>query len=71
LSSDNGGVVLRRRPTNARDKAFRTPCRGNRPAVGLFLLGIGGGQNYTLMLWGAGVAVILGALVILPVKSVR
>lgn len=41
------------------------------PAVGLFLLGIGGGQNYTLMLWGAGVAVILGALVILPIKSVR
>ncbi|MBO9041418.1 MFS transporter [Curtobacterium flaccumfaciens] len=41
------------------------------PAVGLFLLGIGGGGNYTLMLWGAGVAVILGALVILPIKSVR
>ncbi len=41
------------------------------PAVGLFLLGIGGGQNYTLMLWGAGVAVLLGALVILPIKSVR
>jgi MFS family permease len=41
------------------------------PAVGLFLLGIGGGQNYTLMLWGAGVAVILGALVILPIKSIR
>lgn len=41
------------------------------PAVGLFLLGIGGGQNYTLMLWGAGVAVLLGALVILPIKSVK
>jgi len=41
------------------------------PAVGLFLLGIGGGQNYTLMLWGAGVAVLLGALVILPIKKVR
>ncbi|OIH94487.1 MFS transporter [Curtobacterium sp. MCBA15_001] len=41
------------------------------PAVGLYLLGIGGGQNYTLMLWGAGVAVLLGALVILPIKSVR
>ncbi|AIV40819.1 MULTISPECIES: MFS transporter [unclassified Curtobacterium] len=41
------------------------------PAVGLFLLGLGGGQNYTLMLWGAGVAVLLGALVILPIKKVR
>ncbi|GGL10474.1 MFS family permease [Curtobacterium luteum] len=41
------------------------------PAVGLFLLGIGGGQNYTLMLWGAGVAVLLGALVIFPIKSVK
>jgi MFS family permease len=41
------------------------------PAVGLFLLGIGGGQNYTLMLWGAGIAVLLGALVILPIKSVK
>ncbi len=41
------------------------------PAAGLFLLGIGGGQNYTLMLWGAGVAVLLGALVILPIKKVR
>ncbi|WIA99538.1 MULTISPECIES: MFS transporter [unclassified Curtobacterium] len=41
------------------------------PAVGLFLLGTGGGQNYTLMLWGAGVAVLLGALVILPIKKVR
>ncbi|MCJ1714725.1 MFS transporter [Curtobacterium sp. VKM Ac-2922] len=43
------------------------------PAVGLFLLHVGStaGQNYTLMLWGAGVAVILGALVIFPIKSVR
>jgi MFS family permease len=43
------------------------------PAVGLFLLGVGSahGQNYTLMLWGAGVAVILGAIAIFPIKSVR
>jgi MFS family permease len=42
------------------------------PAVGLWLLGVGGtGENYTLMLWGAGIAVVLGALAILPIKSVR
>ncbi|GAA3342624.1 MFS transporter [Curtobacterium pusillum] len=42
------------------------------PAVGLWLLGVGGtGQNYTLMLWGAGISVLLGALVIFPIKSVR
>ncbi|MGN8049088.1 MFS transporter [Curtobacterium sp. 22159] len=42
------------------------------PAVGLWLLGVGGtGENYTLMLWGAGIAVVFGALAVLPIKSVR
>ncbi|RKR75284.1 MFS transporter [Frondihabitans australicus] len=43
------------------------------PAFGLFLLHVGSsaGGNYTLMLWGAGIAVILGALAIFPIKSVR
>ncbi|GAA4181459.1 MFS transporter [Gryllotalpicola koreensis] len=43
------------------------------PALAAFLLGVGSAtqQNYTLMLWGAGVAAILGALAIIPVKKVR
>ncbi|MFJ4172240.1 MFS transporter [Paenarthrobacter sp. NPDC089714] len=43
------------------------------PVVGLWLLHAGStsGGNYTLMLWGAGFAVLLGALVIFPIKSVR
>jgi MFS family permease len=43
------------------------------PAVASVLLGIGSAsqQNYTLMLWGAGAAAILGALAIIPVKRVR
>jgi MFS family permease len=43
------------------------------PAVGAFLLGIGSAtqQNYTVMLWGAGAAGLLGALAIIPVRRVR
>lgn len=43
------------------------------PAVAAFLLGVGSAhqQNYTLMLWGAGIAAVLGALAIIPVKKVR
>ncbi len=50
-----------------RERPAAVARTGGRP----FLLGIGGGQNYTLMLWGAGVAVLLGALVIFPIKSVK
>lgn len=43
------------------------------PAIALFFLGIGntGSGNYTLMLWAAGVAAILGALAVIPIKRVR
>jgi len=43
------------------------------PALGLALLGIGSAanDNYTLMLWGAGIVTLIGALVIIPIKRVR
>lgn len=43
------------------------------PALGLALLGIGStaNDNYTLMLWGAGIVALIGALVIVPIKRVR
>jgi MFS family permease len=43
------------------------------PAFAAILLGVGSAthQNYTLMLWGAGIAAVLGALAIIPVKKVR
>lgn len=43
------------------------------PAFAAILLGVGSAthQNYTLMLWGAAIAGILGALAIIPVKKVR
>ena len=43
------------------------------PAIGALLLGIGGlaGSNYTALFWGAGITVVLGALTIIPIKSVR
>jgi MFS family permease len=41
------------------------------PAAGLLLLGIGGGDNYPAMLWGAGIIALLGALVIIPIRKVR
>jgi MFS family permease len=41
------------------------------PALGLFLLGIGGGNNYPAMLWGAGIIALVGALVIIPIRKVR
>lgn len=43
------------------------------PAFAGFLLGIGGvgSGNYVLMLWGAGIIGILGALAIIPIKRVR
>jgi MFS family permease len=43
------------------------------PAAGLFLLGIGSAhaQNYTAMLWGAGIIAVLGALAVIPIKRVR
>ncbi len=43
------------------------------PVVGAFLLAIGSAsnQNYTLLLYTAGIAGLIGALVILPIKKVR
>lgn len=43
------------------------------PAVALWLLQVGSpdAQNYTLMLWGAGAAAVLGALAVIPIKRVR
>jgi len=43
------------------------------PAVGAALLAVGSvqNQNYTLMLYVAGAMALIGALVILPIKSVR
>jgi MFS family permease len=43
------------------------------PAAGLALLGIGSAhaQNYTAMLWGAGIIAVLGALAVIPIKRVR
>ncbi|GAA4664440.1 MFS transporter [Frondihabitans cladoniiphilus] len=43
------------------------------PAFAALLLGIGSatGTNYTLMLWGAGIAAVIGALCVIPIKKVR
>ncbi|WIB77595.1 MFS transporter [Curtobacterium sp. MCPF17_002] len=43
------------------------------PAAALWLLQVGSpdAQNYTLMLWGAGAAAVLGALAVIPIKRVR
>jgi MFS family permease len=43
------------------------------PAIGALILGIGGvaGANYTALFWAAGITVVLGALTIIPIKSVR
>jgi MFS family permease len=43
------------------------------PAIEALLLGVGGlaGSNYTALFWGAGITVVLGALTIIPIKSVR
>ena len=41
------------------------------PGVAAWLIGAGGGQNYSVMLIGATVSAIIGAVLILPVKSVR
>lgn len=41
------------------------------PALGLLLLGVGGGGNYPALLWGAGIITAVGAAVIIPIRSVR
>jgi MFS family permease len=41
------------------------------PALGLLLLGLGGGDNYPALLWGAGIVAVVGALIVLPIRSVR
>ncbi|GAB2883646.1 MFS transporter [Streptomyces mayteni] len=41
------------------------------PALGLVLLGVGGGDNYPVLLWGAGVVAVIGAAVIVPIRGVR
>jgi hypothetical protein len=42
-------------------------------APALALLGIGSAdhQNYVLMLWGAGLVTVVGAVVVVPIKRVR
>jgi MFS family permease len=43
------------------------------PAAGLLLLSVGSenAQNYSLMLWGAGLVALVGALVVIPIRRVR
>jgi predicted MFS family arabinose efflux permease len=43
------------------------------PALGAILLAVGSAdnQNYDLLLYSAGVAALIGALVVLPIKKVR
>jgi len=43
------------------------------PALALALLGIGSStnDNYVVMLWGAGIVTVIGALVIIPIRRVR
>ncbi|KQR66681.1 MFS transporter [Frigoribacterium sp. Leaf172] len=43
------------------------------PALALALLGVGSAdnQNYMLMLWGAGIVTLIGAVAIIPIKRVR
>ncbi|MFF1257345.1 MFS transporter [Streptomyces sp. NPDC058321] len=41
------------------------------PALGALFLGIGGGDNYPALLWGAGLAAAIGAAVIIPIRGVR
>lgn len=41
------------------------------PAFGVFLIGLAGGDNYTALLWGAGIIALVGAVVVLPIKKVR
>jgi MFS family permease len=41
------------------------------PAVGAALIGIGGGNNYSLLLGVAAAVCVVGAVAVLPIKSVR
>lgn len=41
------------------------------PALGAALLGTGGGQNYPVLLWGAGIVAVIGAIVVIPIKNAR
>lgn len=41
------------------------------PALGAFLLGLGGGDNYPVLLWGAGIVALVGAAVVIPIRGVR
>ncbi|QSB24340.1 MULTISPECIES: MFS transporter [unclassified Curtobacterium] len=41
------------------------------PALGALLLGVGAGDNYPVLLWGAGIVALVGALVVIPIRSVR
>jgi len=52
--------------------AFALP-QSIAPAIGAFLLGVGNdaGQNYQLLLYGAGAIGLLGGLLIWPIKKVR
>jgi hypothetical protein len=41
------------------------------PGIGAVLIGVGGGQNYDLLLGTAAAVSVAGALLILPIKKVR
>lgn len=41
------------------------------PALGALLLGIGGGDNYPVLLWSAGIVATIGAAAIIPIRGVR
>lgn len=41
------------------------------PALGALLLGVGAGDNYVVLLWTAGIIALVGAAVVLPIRSVR
>ncbi len=41
------------------------------PGLGAVLVGVGGGHNYSLLLWVAAIVSIVGALFIIPIRKVR
>lgn len=41
------------------------------PGLGALLLGVGAGDNYEVLLWVAGIVALVGAAVVVPIRSVR
>ena len=61
-----------RAPSSSALRELASRCAGiENPSSVLLGIGSASGQNYSLMLWTAGILALIGAVVVIPIKGAK